>query len=104
MKHFNENMIIMEKRLKEAQEVKALIDALPYKLNEPVIFNTRAALVSGFEITHDKLNNKILNVLLVSVSDEAANHEGLVYKLVNIKVATDQVAPYTDAAKLLFKG
>lgn len=104
MKHFNDNLTQMEKRLKEAQEVKALIDALPYKVNEPVIYNTRSALVVGFEITHDKLNNKILNVLLISVSDEAANHEGLVYKLINIKAGTDQVAPYTDAAKLLFKG
>lgn len=102
MKQFNDNLKSIQKELEQALAIKGLIDALPYKLNEPVIYNGRPALVYGFQIVYDKSNSMQLQVHLIAVTDESDTRDGLIHKTMQIKAHSGDVAPYTDAAKLLF--
>lgn len=101
MKQFNDKIEKLKKELTQSEAIKTMIDALGYKVGEPVIYENKPALVKGFQVDTNKEENLVLQVLLVYISDENSNTT-IEFKAVSTKASPDKVAPYTNAAKMLF--
>lgn len=103
MKHFHDKINEFEKKLENFKAIKDLIDQLPYKVKEPVIYDSNIALVQGFKTSYGPNNEIILSVRVIFVSDELHTKDNtLIYRMVESEVAPEKLAPYTEAAKLLF--
>ena len=103
MKHFYNKINEIENKLNNLKKIKDLIDNLPFKIKDAVIYDNNIALVQGFKTSYGTNNEIILTVRIIFISDEIGDSGStLICKFVECEVTPEKLAPYTDAAKLLF--